>query len=834
MSGDDNRVGLEFYATTAAAVSEVSNLSVAIRENTTAATVAGSAQEQLGKDVALTRQRQLEATEAVRAAKQALDTHNQTVAAFGPKSAEAAASSEKLAAAEREAAKAATVAAGAVEKLAKEVKAVAAAEDGDLSPATKRAAAQVERMGVTAQKTAADLQRMELQQKRGSAGFDLMGFAGGKLMSVLGPAALGGTLIAVTGWLGEAAERTTQYETAVANLPFSLDGAKAATRGLISEQQLLAAASSASSLKVTTTSESFETLAAASVKLAAKLGQPADQLLNNLVTALGRGSTELLDNAGIVMKTAQAQDLYAKSIGKSVGSLTDEEKAVAFRTEAFKAIVKAADETTVAYDSNASAITRLKVSLGDKWDAIERGAVNAIGAMPAAVEGMAAQTERLAAAMTLTLTTVDAWSPAFKTGAGAVGEWSANLLLGADALEQVQRVIFDADNLKAFDAANEKERQKRDLLGEEAEFAERQAKALLEVEKANDKFLEAQALHSVTYGPQEAPKKKKTGKAKKKADVMDPGDVTIARVYDGREDTAVVAANAPEAAAAGTLEREQELFEAEMLRIERRGEILEVEGLREEEREAQRAHLQDQRMKRELEFAEFQVANARDAAARDKAITHREALEHKQRVALTQRAVEEEAKVLAKRQAQAAVVTGAVEKLGGAMADAAWQAAEGTEGAGRKALADFLKVTAKQMTIKALVETAMGAAAAAGVVTAGLAPGHFAAAAVAAGAAAAAGGAAIGLGAGADTGGARPSAGGAPGGTAANGAGPAMGGERERLERMEVPVSYAKAPAPTSVVIQIGTYVGSKNSAVGLANTVKRALDESRAQGQRP
>ena len=50
----DQSVSIEMKATTAAAVAEVGKLNAEIREATTAATVAGSAQQQLGKDVALT------------------------------------------------------------------------------------------------------------------------------------------------------------------------------------------------------------------------------------------------------------------------------------------------------------------------------------------------------------------------------------------------------------------------------------------------------------------------------------------------------------------------------------------------------------------------------------------------------------------------------------------------------------------------------------------------------------------------------------------------------------------------------------------------------------
>ena len=102
----DQTIAIEMKATTAAAVAEVGKLNAEIREATTAATVAGSAQQQLGKDVALTSAKVRESKEAVAGAKQALETHNATVTAFGASSTQAAQSAAKLATAEREAAKA--------------------------------------------------------------------------------------------------------------------------------------------------------------------------------------------------------------------------------------------------------------------------------------------------------------------------------------------------------------------------------------------------------------------------------------------------------------------------------------------------------------------------------------------------------------------------------------------------------------------------------------------------------------------------------------------------------------------------------------------------------
>ena len=853
----DQSVSIEMKATTAAAVAEVGKLNAEFREATTAATVAGSAQQQLGKDVALTSAKVRESKEAVAGAKQALETHNATVAAFGASSTQAAQSAAKLATAEREAAKAAAVAAEATAKLAKEVQAVATAEDGQLSPATKRAAAAVARMGETAERTAHDLNKMELQQKKGSAGFDAMGFASGKLMAILGPAALGGTLIAVAGWLGDAAEKTLQYETAIANLPFSIEGARKSTRGLVSDQQLVASAASATSLKVTATAKDFEILAGASVKLAQKLGQPADQLLNNLVTALGRGSTELLDNAGVVLKTAEAQERYAKSIGVSVSALTDEQKASAFKIEAMKAIVKAADETTLAYDSNAAKIIRLKTTTGNAWDEITRATVNASVTIAEALEDKSGQygpmgphwLDRMVATAQALDTT---WSPAFTRGAEATAKFAADLLLAGDAYE-VMAQAFNPGTLSAMDAANEKERAKRDLLSEEAEFSERMARAAANVEKANTAFLDAQAAAAVVYGPAEAPKKKKTGPKKKAGEMLDPGDVAIARTFDGVGQTEVVASAAPEAAAQGRADAEAKLFDDRMLRYEREAELLDAQGQREaehidaifyqldieDEAETRRRELQNQRLRREEEYARWQVRNARTDAQREQAQTRLEAVEHKKRLATLTRAAEEERAVLAQRRELVATVATGVTSLAGTMIGGIEALVNGQRGALARALADWTKDLAVRSGLKALEEFMLAAAAAASYRYPEAAA-HTTAGGMALAVAAAAGGASAGLGAAASSaerGGAGGASGRAPSAGAANGPGAANSapGGGSNLERLDVPVSYDRGGTMSAgivVNINVSGPVG-KDTTRAIGEQVRRAIDKTKAQGAR-
>jgi len=854
----DQSVSIEMKATTAAAVAEVDKLSGAIRESTTAATVAGSAQQQLGKDVALTAAKVRDSKEAVAAAKQALETHDATVKAFGANSTQAAQSAAKLAAAEREASKAATEAASALAKTAKEVQAVAAAEDGQLSPATKRAAAQVARMGEAAERTAHDLNKMELQQKRGSAGFDIMGMAGGKLMSVLGPAALGGTIVALAGWLGDAAEKTLQYETAMANIPFAIDGARRATHGLVAEQMLVSAAATASSLKVTRTAADFELLAGASVKLAQKLGQPADQLLNNLVTALGRGSTELLDNAGVVLKTAEAQERYAASIGVSVAAMTDEQKASAFKIEAMKAILKAADETDVAFDSNAAKVVRFKVAAGDTWDAITRATLNATVTIAEALKdenGATGPYDDWIGRMTAVAATLDTtWSPAFKAGAADAVTWAAQMLNVADTVDGIRLGLTDPSVLAAMDAANDKERAKRDMLSEEADFSERMAKAAANVEKANTAFLDAQAAAAVVYGPAAPEKtKRKGGKAKADAEFSsNSGTNAIVRGFDGVEQTELVARAAPEAAAEGRAEREAALFDQRMQRYDREAEMLDAQGQHEAERvdmifstldiedeaEARRRDLQDQRLKREQEYARWQVRNARTEAQREQAQTKLEAVEHKKRVLTVQRAADEERKTLEHRRQIVGAVTAQVTSLGSVMIDSIEAMVNGQRGALARGLADWTKDLAKRMGLKALEEGVLAIASAASF-NYPAAAAHGTAAGMALAVAVAAGGASAGLGAAASSaerGGAAANGSGAANGGGSTGSGGKPSGGSSNLERMDVPVSYDRtgpAPGGVTVVIQIANFTGGKDAAKALGEQVKRSLEQSKAQGKR-
>lgn len=134
-------------------------------------------------------------------------------------------------------------------------------------------------------------------------------------------------------------------ETAFSNLTSAIGETKdsmlstsqQATKGLISDFDLMAAGNKALLLGLPVTAESFGGMAKAATVLGRAMGQDAKKSFDDLITALGRGSPMILDNLGITVKVSDANETYAKSIGKSADSLTDAEKKQAFYNAATEA-----------------------------------------------------------------------------------------------------------------------------------------------------------------------------------------------------------------------------------------------------------------------------------------------------------------------------------------------------------------------------------------------------------------------------------------------------------------------------------------------------------------
>ena len=138
--------------------------------------------------------------------------------------------------------------------------------------------------------------------------------------------------------LGDRADSVTKIRTSFDNLTASaglagdvlLDKVRAASQGLVTDFDLMASANQALTLGLVQSEEEFAALAESAIALGQAAGRTAKESIDDLVTGLGRQSTEVLDNLGIILKADDAYQTYAASIGKAAKDLTDAEKKTAF------------------------------------------------------------------------------------------------------------------------------------------------------------------------------------------------------------------------------------------------------------------------------------------------------------------------------------------------------------------------------------------------------------------------------------------------------------------------------------------------------------------------
>lgn len=187
-------------------------------------------------------------------------------------------------------------------------------------------------------------------------------------MAALGQVAGGAAIGAAVA--DRAATRALAVQNLQQNLPFSIDGARASTQGLVADFDLMRQAIAANRLGVARSAEDFAELARIATTLGVSLGQDATQSLEDLTNGLGRASTEVLDNLGITMRAEDAHRIYAKRLGKTTRELDDMEKRQAVVTVGLERGAEAASKASVAVDGLAAAWAKAKTQAINLLDSI--------------------------------------------------------------------------------------------------------------------------------------------------------------------------------------------------------------------------------------------------------------------------------------------------------------------------------------------------------------------------------------------------------------------------------------------------------------------------------
>lgn len=164
------------------------------------------------------------------------------------------------------------------------------------------------------------------------------------------------------------AKRSLALQNIQANLPFSIEKAREATKGLVSDFDLMQQAQIANRLGVAKSSEAFAEMAGTATTLSVAVGQDATQGLQDFTNGLGRGSTEVLDNLGITLRASEAHDAYAASIGKTTKELTDAQKRQAVVNLGLEKGAALAAKAKVQTDGFAGAWARASITVKNAAD----------------------------------------------------------------------------------------------------------------------------------------------------------------------------------------------------------------------------------------------------------------------------------------------------------------------------------------------------------------------------------------------------------------------------------------------------------------------------------
>ncbi|MDD5081784.1 MAG: hypothetical protein PHU08_00280 [Dehalococcoidales bacterium] len=185
----------------------------------------------------------------------------------------------------------------------------------------------------------------------------------------------------ITGTLALATKSAMEVEstkTAFENLAKSnrqsadeiLSAMKDASKGTIAASDLMLSANRAMVLGVATNTEQFKTLMEIARDRARAMGLTVTQAFDNIVTGIGRGSPLILDNLGLVIDAAKANEVYAKSLGKTADQLTEAEKQQALLNEVLKQGQSSIDKSAQATMTTSEIFQALKASIGDLVAAI--------------------------------------------------------------------------------------------------------------------------------------------------------------------------------------------------------------------------------------------------------------------------------------------------------------------------------------------------------------------------------------------------------------------------------------------------------------------------------
>lgn len=168
-----------------------------------------------------------------------------------------------------------------------------------------------------------------------------------------------------------------------------LAGLREASKGMISDLDLMLSANKAMMLNVTNDTETMMRLLEVAQVRGRAMGLSTAQAFENIVTGIGRMSPLILDNLGILTGGEQAFSDYAASIGKTAEQLTDTEKRQML-------VNKVLSDSVTAADDAADATAQLQVAWTNLVNYLAQS--DPVSLMQGQLTGVATEAQRLVVA----------------------------------------------------------------------------------------------------------------------------------------------------------------------------------------------------------------------------------------------------------------------------------------------------------------------------------------------------------------------------------------------------------------------------------------------------
>lgn len=239
---------------------------------------------------------------------------------------------------------------------------VAQARAANFADAQAKVEARVRSFSQALDRNAAAMRGVDAEIPKTSA--DMLAMAGNAANAARGVVDMGRAVVGAAQMAADLAQESLGLQNVFQNLPYSLNAAREATRGLADDATLARNAIMANQAGVATTGKAYGEFVGMVQILAMKMGRDVNESVERVTLGIAKQERELLDE--LLPGLARMEDMwtrYAKTQGKTAAQLSDVEKNAAFTTEVFNAMRAATKGVQVDMDGAAASIARATVEV---------------------------------------------------------------------------------------------------------------------------------------------------------------------------------------------------------------------------------------------------------------------------------------------------------------------------------------------------------------------------------------------------------------------------------------------------------------------------------------